>query len=236
MYVLCLSFQITSELALTFRYLARIHADTPEGQIYGFEILVGIGTGCFIQAGYAVIQAVTPPEDMAYAISFMMLAQLSGIALGLAISGAVFVNDAIANLSAVLTDASREQLQMAISGTSGDYLSSLSEDVRTAATNAIVEALRKVFIPVYVAAAFALVLSVMFTVCLSLPLLILTSCNSLLGTQLICRSIETQDVWRHCGHRGLTRTRFVRYHNDTMHIQWGVWKNTTICAWTGKVQ
>lgn len=143
--------------------LSRIHADTPEGQIYGFEILVGIGTGCFIQAGYAVIQAVTPPEDMAYAISFMMLAQLSGIALGLAISGAVFVNDAIANLTAVLPGVSREQLQMAISGTSGDYLSSLSEELRSAATNAIVEALRKVFIPVYVAAAFSLVLSVLFT-------------------------------------------------------------------------
>lgn len=102
---------------------------------------------------------------MAYAISFMMLAQLSGIALGLAISGAVFVNDAIANLTAVLPNVSREQLQMAISGTSGDYLSSLSEELRSAATNAIVEALRKVFIPVYVAAAFSLVLSVLFTVC-----------------------------------------------------------------------
>jgi hypothetical protein len=102
---------------------------------------------------------------MAYAISFMMLAQLSGIALGLAISGAVFVNDAIANLTAVLPNVSREQLQMAISGTSGEYLSSLSEELRSAATDAIVEALRKVFIPVYVAAAFSLVLSVMFTVC-----------------------------------------------------------------------
>ncbi|KAH6846935.1 major facilitator superfamily domain-containing protein [Chaetomium sp. MPI-CAGE-AT-0009] len=143
--------------------LSRIDTNTPEGQIYGFEVLVGIGTGCFIQAGYAVIQAVTPPAEMAYAISFMMLAQLSGIALGLAISGAVFVNDAIANLTAVLPGVSREQLQMAISGTSGEYLRSLSEELRSAATDAIVAALRKVFIPVYVAAAFSLVLSVLFT-------------------------------------------------------------------------
>jgi predicted MFS family arabinose efflux permease len=34
---------------------------------------VGIGTGCFIQAGYAVIQAVVPPAEMAYGISYMML-------------------------------------------------------------------------------------------------------------------------------------------------------------------
>ena len=179
-------------MTLTLSYLARIHADTPEGQIYGFEVLVGIGTGCFIQAGYAVIQAVTPPEDMAYAISFMMLAQLSGIALGLAISGAVFVNDAIANLTAVLPNVSREQLQMAISGTSGEYLSSLSEELRSAATNAIVEALRKVFIPVYVAAAFSLVLSVMFTVRFSS---FSSSVKALCQNTTNTETIETQDVW-----------------------------------------
>lgn len=52
---------------------ARIDPQTPVAQIYGFEVLLGIGTGCFIQAGYAVIQAVVPPADMAYAISFMMI-------------------------------------------------------------------------------------------------------------------------------------------------------------------
>jgi hypothetical protein len=56
-----------------FDYTARVETDTAESKIYGFEILVGIGTGCFIQAGYAVIQAVVPPAEMAYAISFMML-------------------------------------------------------------------------------------------------------------------------------------------------------------------
>jgi hypothetical protein len=117
-----------------------------------------------VQAGYAVIQAVTPPAEMAYAISFMMLAQLGGIAFGLAIAGAVFVNGAVANLMVVLPDATREQLQMAISGTSGNYLASLSPAVGVAATDAIVDALCKVFILVYVAAAFSLVLSVCFTV------------------------------------------------------------------------
>ncbi|XXG95715.1 hypothetical protein Hte_001985 [Hypoxylon texense] len=55
--------------------LSRIETRTPEAQIYGFEILVGIGTGCFIQAGYAVIQAVVDEADMAYAINFMMLGE-----------------------------------------------------------------------------------------------------------------------------------------------------------------
>jgi predicted MFS family arabinose efflux permease len=36
-------------------------------------VLVGLGTGAFTQSGYAVIQAMTEPQDLAYAISFMML-------------------------------------------------------------------------------------------------------------------------------------------------------------------
>jgi hypothetical protein len=104
---------------------------------------------------------------MAYAISFMMLAQIGGIALGLAIAGAVFINGAIANLADVLPGVSREQLQLAISGTSGAYLRSLAPELRVAATDAVVLALRTVFIPVYVGAAFSLVLSVCFTVSFS---------------------------------------------------------------------
>ncbi|KAL1962640.1 hypothetical protein VTN77DRAFT_9354 [Rasamsonia byssochlamydoides] len=143
--------------------LSRIEPDTSEAKIYGFEILVGIGTGCFIQAGYAVIQAVVPPAEMAYAISFMMLAQLGGIAFGLAIAGAVFINEAIAGLSAVLPDVSRYELQLAISGTSGAYFRSLPEGLREQSIATIVGALQKVFIPVYVGAAVSLVLSVCFT-------------------------------------------------------------------------
>ncbi|KAL1988061.1 hypothetical protein VTN96DRAFT_1092 [Rasamsonia emersonii] len=140
--------------------LSRIKPDTSEAKIYGFEILVGIGTGCFIQAGYAVIQAVVPAAEMAYAISFMMI---GGIAFGLAIAGAVFINDAIAGLSALLPDVSRAELQLAISGTSGAYFRALPEGLRAQSLDIIVGAIQKVFIPVYVGAAVSLVLSVCFT-------------------------------------------------------------------------
>ncbi|KND89162.1 putative HC-toxin efflux carrier TOXA [Tolypocladium ophioglossoides CBS 100239] len=143
--------------------LSRINPDTPEANIYGYEILVGIGTGCYIQAGYAVIQGVVPATEMAYGIGFMMLAQLGGIAFGLAIAGAVFINDAIAGLSLILPDVSRSELQLAISGTSGAYFQSLPADLRAQSIDVIVAALQKVFIPVYVGAAVSLIASVCFT-------------------------------------------------------------------------
>ncbi|KAH6695438.1 major facilitator superfamily domain-containing protein [Plectosphaerella plurivora] len=143
--------------------LSRIAPDTPQAQIYGFEILIGIGTGCCVQAGYAVIQALVPPAELAFGISFMMLSQLSGIAFGLAIAGAVFVNGAMTSLSLNLPHASHEELQMMLSGTSGSYYSSLTDSARELAIDAIVKALQKVFIPTYVGAALGLVLSCLFT-------------------------------------------------------------------------
>lgn len=52
---------------------ARIDNHTSTSYIYGFEALLGIGGGAFVQAGYAVIQAVVAPEDLGYAVSFMMV-------------------------------------------------------------------------------------------------------------------------------------------------------------------
>ena len=63
---------------------------------------------------------------------------------------------------------SRADLQLAISGTSGIFFQSLLEDPRDKAIQAIVEAMQKVFIPVYVGAAVCLVVSVCFTASLRL--------------------------------------------------------------------
>jgi hypothetical protein len=54
-------------------FTAIINVDTGPAQIYGFEILLGIGTGCFVQAGYAVIFSMLEPGDLAFATSYMML-------------------------------------------------------------------------------------------------------------------------------------------------------------------
>lgn len=57
---------------LTF-YVARINLTTSVSYIYGCEVLLGIGGGAFVQAGYAVTQAVVDPVDVVYAISFIMI-------------------------------------------------------------------------------------------------------------------------------------------------------------------
>ncbi|KAH7325592.1 major facilitator superfamily domain-containing protein [Stachybotrys elegans] len=143
--------------------LSRIHTDTPEGEIYAYEVITGLGTGACAQAGYAVIQGMIAAEETAYSISFMMLAQTGGIALGLSLSGAVFINTAVQGLTTVLPGVPRAELQLAVSGTSGDYFRSLEPQQQEDSINAIVSALTNVFILVYVGAAVTLVCSLLFT-------------------------------------------------------------------------
>lgn len=76
-----------------------------------------------------------------------MLAQLLGIALGLSISGAVFLNKAINGLSQVLPDVSRDEIQTAVLGVSGDLFGTLPADVRRDVTNVIVDAIDRTCVP-----------------------------------------------------------------------------------------
>ncbi|EYE92423.1 putative MFS drug efflux transporter [Aspergillus ruber CBS 135680] len=137
--------------------LSRIDIYTSTSYIYGFEALLGIGGGAFVQAGYAVIQAVVAPEDLGYAVSFMMVAQIGGIALGLAIASAVFVNGATLQLQDLLPQYPKDQLQAAISGTSSQVLQTLSPELRERALTLIVSNMDKVFIVAYAGSAVALV-------------------------------------------------------------------------------
>ncbi|KAI1404102.1 major facilitator superfamily transporter [Hypoxylon fuscum] len=136
-----------------------IDVDTPAAQIYGYEILVGLGIGICNQAGYGVVHALVAPEDKGNAVPFMMVAQYSGITLGLSIAGAVFINYAMLDLRSLLPAFSDEQLNAIISGTSGSAINLVPEELRGAVISIIVESLRKVFIPSFVGAAGAFVLS-----------------------------------------------------------------------------
>ena len=72
------------------------------------------------------------------------IGQLSGIALALSISGATFVNTALHSLQKLLPNVPRQQLQAAISGTSGDFFATLDPATTSAALEIIMSSLQKV--------------------------------------------------------------------------------------------
>jgi hypothetical protein len=144
--------------------LATVDEHTSIAKIYGYEILIAIGAGAFIQAGYATIQTVVAPADTSYAIAFMMMAQFIGIVFGLSIGGAVFINEGLKSLHALLPDLSDAQLRGVLSGTSSHAFDMIPEALRAQALSAIVRSLQKLFIPAYVAAAVAFVVSIFLKV------------------------------------------------------------------------
>lgn len=131
-------------LALAGNVLAsRIDVHTSVSAIYGYEVLIALSSGALIQAGYATIQTVVPAEDTSYAIAYMMLAQFTGIVMGLSIGGAIFINEALKSLKALLPMLPEAQLRTVISGTSSNAITSIPAELREEAVVAVVHSLRK---------------------------------------------------------------------------------------------
>lgn len=59
--------------------VAQIDVTTSTAAIYGYEVLLALGSGAFIQAGYTVIYLFIKPEDGAYGVSFMSLGSLPAL-------------------------------------------------------------------------------------------------------------------------------------------------------------
>jgi hypothetical protein len=65
------------------------------------------------------------------------------VSLGLSICGAVFINTALKALEETLVGYPRSELQAALTGLSGDFLSTLEPAQKTAALDIIVSSLAK---------------------------------------------------------------------------------------------
>ncbi|KAI0168787.1 MFS drug efflux transporter [Pestalotiopsis sp. NC0098] len=142
--------------SLLFVYL---RPTTPAGNIYGFTVIVGVGTGLALQLGYAVATLKVPPEDIVNAINMQNVSQIGSTAICLVIGGQVFQSVAVRNLSSVLAGQgfSAGEIQNAVSGTQSalfQHLSSeLRSELRSAAIDAITGAMQTAFCLVIVAGA-----------------------------------------------------------------------------------
>lgn len=141
--------------------MSRVTLDTGNGEIYGWEILMGAGTGAFVQASFSVIQTMVEPHDIGYAITLMLIAQLSGISFGLSIAGAIYINRSVVGLEGLLSPQySSSQLQEAVSGTSNGFINSLPDVLGIQALDVIVGAFQDTFIQGYAVCALCLICTI----------------------------------------------------------------------------
>ncbi|KAF7881616.1 uncharacterized protein EAF02_006304 [Botrytis sinoallii] len=144
-------------------FLSRINITTSDAVIYGLQVLSGVGTGCYGQAGFAVAQRLVPPADVHRAISLMLIAQLTGTTLGLAIAGAMFQNVSLPRVRQIVPSFSASQLSNLITQIGGGLDDQLNEVQTKEVLAIIVDALTDTYILIYAAAALSLVLSIFFT-------------------------------------------------------------------------
>jgi hypothetical protein len=116
---------------------------TSTAQIYGYSILLGIGTGLFVQAGFAISQGKVTPDKVPLTVAFIGCGQITGIALALSISNTVFLNQATRRIAAILPQVPKRIVQGAISGTENSFFRQLTakeqEDVLQSVTTSIAE-------------------------------------------------------------------------------------------------
>ncbi|KAJ6007479.1 hypothetical protein N7540_011455 [Penicillium herquei] len=130
---------------------------TPISRIYGYCALIGIGSGLFIQTSFSVAQAKNFRSRGSDATSFIALAQNLGIVLALAISGAIFQNQALGKLEKLLPEYPREAIQGALMGTNSDLLKQIPKGVQREVLHAIVDAMSHTYYLVIAAGVMAAV-------------------------------------------------------------------------------
>ncbi|KAH8811249.1 major facilitator superfamily domain-containing protein [Xylogone sp. PMI_703] len=144
-----------------------VDANTSPGRVYGYSVLIAMGTGLSAQASYSVapVKAAMDsrygPQMIPDAIGFINMAQIGSVVHALAISGTVFQNLAFRYLKTSLagqgfTDA---QLHSAIAGTQSQLLAGASKEVKELALHAILKAMDRVYILIIVAGAVCLIVS-----------------------------------------------------------------------------
>ncbi|PYI09470.1 MFS drug efflux transporter [Aspergillus sclerotiicarbonarius CBS 121057] len=158
---LCLVSGILLTLASAL-FVGFLSPSTPAGQIYGFTILMAVGTGITMQLGYAVASLKVPAEDIFSAINLENVAQIGATVICLVIASQVFQSTAVQNLNEVLEGRgySEGEVRNAVAGAQSTLFKSLSGEVRERAVGAITDAMARAFIIPLVAGAVGVVSSV----------------------------------------------------------------------------
>lgn len=113
-----------------------------------------MGVGSYCQSGFPVAQ-IKAGNEVAYAVGFMTVAQMLGIALGTGMAGAIFVNTAEQGLRVLFPTASDTEISAAIAGIGSDLISSAGPLIQAKALHVIARSVELAFLPVVAGGALA---------------------------------------------------------------------------------
>lgn len=132
---------------------------TSPSKLYGYSVLLGIGGGAFIQAGFSVAQAKVEKSLIPQSIGFLTFGQVGGGTIALSIANSVFLNESKNKLVKILPNVPASVVEATIAGVGSTLFKSLDEATRTEVLKAIVDSISKTYILIITAGALTLVLS-----------------------------------------------------------------------------
>ena len=143
-----------------------IRLDSNPGKVYGYSILLGLGSGLTFQAAYSIAGVKASlknwsGKDIQSAVSLQNISQVGGTLLSLLISGQVFQSYAFENLKRVLDGNnlrfSNAEIRSTVTGTQSLVFEGLPDVVKLEAVEAIMDAMKNVYILSIVAGVLSLV-------------------------------------------------------------------------------
>lgn len=139
-----------------------ITTSTSAATIYGYEILIAVGTGLVGQIGYSVAAAKAKANEVPAAIGFINVAQIGTVAISLTLAGALFQNLGYSYLRDALLEYNfpEAELRAALAGVQSAILAQGNEKVVQLAIGAIVKTISRIYGLVIAAGALTLISAV----------------------------------------------------------------------------
>jgi MFS family permease len=139
-----------------------VSVSTPNSQIYGFSVMLGIGAGLSQQAAYSVAPAKVEPHRAPDAVGFINSSQIGAVVIALTITSTVFQNIGFRHVSNALQGLgfSDADIHAALAGAKSTVFTSTPPEVREKVIEGIVKAIGDGYILIIVAGAVMLLCSV----------------------------------------------------------------------------
>lgn len=125
-----------------------VDQNTSLANIYGYEVLLGLGSGAATQLTFAVasIKVGPGPGDVGRSTGWEAFAQLGGPTISLGMAQAIFVNKAQAAVTNLLPDLSASNISSIISDPNSSLLRDLPGDMQQGVVRAVVQSMSNAYI------------------------------------------------------------------------------------------
>jgi len=137
---------------------------TPLANVYGYQVLLGLGSGASTQLSFAVASMKVAPVDIPRSTGWEAFAQLGGPTIALSIANSVFLNKAQEGVAGLLPNLSTLDISTIISDPNSALLRDLPENVQHQVIDVVVQSMSNAYILCVVAGSFVLLLIFRFKV------------------------------------------------------------------------